>query len=104
VGAGPEFTDQLFGLEVIYSGDFIVVDSGLQAILQVDGTTGDRTIVSGCADAACSSLVGTGTAYSDPVGVVPEPAGTLGLLVGGGLLAALHRRRWRRVVADSEGR
>jgi hypothetical protein len=105
VGGGPEFTDQLFGLEVLSSGDFLVVDSGLQALLQVDGTTGDRAIVSGCADAACSTLVGTGTAFSDPVAVVvPEPAGVLGLILGSGLLAALHRRRWRLVVADSEGR
>jgi hypothetical protein len=104
VGGGPDFTDQLFGLEVLYSGDLIAVDSGLRAILHVDGTTGDRTIISGCADAACSTLVGTGTAFSDPVGIVPEPAGTVGLLAGGGLLAALHRRRRRPVVAESEDR
>jgi hypothetical protein len=97
IGGGPEFSDQLFGLEVLASGDFLVVDSGLQAVFLVDGTTGDRSIASGCADAACSSLAGSGTAFTDPVSVVavPEPGGVLGLLAGGGLLMALQLWRCR---------
>ena len=74
-------------------------DSGLQALLHVDGTTGDRNIFSGCSDAACSSLVGGGTAFTDPVGVVvkavPEPGSMLGLAVGSALLLALRRRQLR---------
>jgi hypothetical protein len=95
IGSGLEFTDQLFGLDPLAGGDFLTADSELQAIIRVNGANGDRTVVSGCADAACSSLVGSGTAFTDPVGivVVPEPSGVLGLLAGVGLLAELRRRR-----------
>jgi len=97
VGFGPEFTDEVFGLEPLPNDEFLVVDSGLKAVFLVDGASGDRSIVSGCEDAACSSLVGAGTLLTDPVSVVrlPEPGSTAGLLAGGALLVALRRRRRR---------
>jgi len=95
-GSGPQFTDEVFGLDLLANGDFLVGDGELQALLLVDGS-GDRSILSGCANAACSSLVGSGTALTDPLGVVvrkpvPEPGTLLGLLAGGGLLLAMRRQ------------
>ena len=44
-GAGPTFTSPV-GIAVEASGDLVVLDFGLDAVLRVDPVTGDRTIVS----------------------------------------------------------
>jgi sugar lactone lactonase YvrE len=51
------------------AGDYIVSDSSRGSIFQVDGTTGDRTVISGCADASCTTSVGGGDPMSVPSGL-----------------------------------
>jgi streptogramin lyase len=87
VGSGPNFGDP-YGVALEASGNIVVGDSTLNLLFRVDPMTGDRTIIS-------SSSVGTGTNFIQPlllVTVIPEPA-TLGLLLIGGGLALLRRRR-----------
>jgi sugar lactone lactonase YvrE len=50
-------------------GDYIVTDSSRQSIFQIDGTTGDRTVISGCLDATCTTSVGGGAPMSAPSGL-----------------------------------
>jgi streptogramin lyase len=45
IGSGPGFVTP-FGIAVATDGDFVVVDGGLVAVVHVDQTTGDRTILS----------------------------------------------------------
>lgn len=54
-----------------------VVDSNSDALIRVDPATGDRTVISGCADATCTTLVGTGTGFSFPRGIVFEADGQI---------------------------
>jgi hypothetical protein len=44
-GSGPGFGSPR-GIAVATDGDFVVVDDGLRAVVHVDQTTGDRTILS----------------------------------------------------------
>jgi hypothetical protein len=74
VGAGPPI-GRLFGI-VREPGDTIAVADG-QAVYRVDPATGDRTIVSGCTDVGCGSVVGSGPSFGEPVDLLVEPAGTL---------------------------
>ena len=45
IGSGPGFFAPR-GIAVAKDGDIVVVDSGLDAVVHVDQTTGDRTIIS----------------------------------------------------------
>ncbi len=45
IGSGPGFVTP-FGIAVATDGNFVVVDGGLVAVVHVDQTTGDRTIIS----------------------------------------------------------
>jgi hypothetical protein len=45
IGSGPGFED-LRNIAVATDGDFVVADLGLEAVVHVDQTTGDRTILS----------------------------------------------------------
>ncbi len=45
IGSGPGFQSP-WGIAVATDGDFVVIDSGLEAVVYVDQTTGDRTILS----------------------------------------------------------
>ena len=58
------------GIAVEASGDLVVVDTGLDAVVRVDPVTGDRTIVS---DAG----TGTGPAFNSPRGIAVEASGDL---------------------------
>lgn len=51
-------------------GDLLVADFGVDAIVRVDPTTGDRTIVSGAG-------VGSGPTLQQPRGILVEPAGQI---------------------------
>jgi streptogramin lyase len=50
-------------------GDYIVTDVARRTVFQVDAATGDRTVISGCADVTCSSVVGSGTNLFAPSGL-----------------------------------
>jgi sugar lactone lactonase YvrE len=65
VGAGPPLAlPQALAVEA--SGTLVVAEAGdeTRALLRVDPMSGNRTVMSGCANAACSTLVGTGPAFS----------------------------------------
>jgi DNA-binding beta-propeller fold protein YncE len=95
-GAGPRFADP-FGVAFDHEGRLLVADSRLDALLRVDLLTGDRTLLSGCADPSCQSARGDGPRLAQPLDlvVVPEPdTGVFVLaawLVGAGIRA--RRRR-----------
>ena len=90
VGSGPEFGNpQAIAIEA--SGQGLVVDSSLNAVVRVDPTTGNRTIVSGCTivpDGPCpdgpplvpDNLVGSGPEFGNPVAIAIEASGQ-GLVV-----------------------
>jgi hypothetical protein len=101
VGAGPPFSDGLGGVGIDAAGDLWVADLEVDAVFHVDAASGDRTLVSGCVDAACSAVNGLGTDFTDPVDVVPvpEPERWLSLAVCLGGLALLGRLRRGRVGA-----
>src|SRR5262249_47272520 len=94
VGSGPNF-GRPEEIERDGLGHFLVVDGDrdapqFRAIFRVDATTGDRTIVSGCADAACSSTVGTGPLFSGGlIGLALDTSGNL--VVSDGVQRALFR-------------
>ena len=41
-------------------GDILVGNASYQGVVHIDPTTGDRTVISGCVDQSCSSVVGNG--------------------------------------------
>ena len=96
VGSGTNFGDGLWGIAIDADGDLLVTDLAMDAVFHVDLTTGNRTVVSGCLDATCSSVVGGGTQLSEPLGiaVLPEPGGWLPLATGLAFLALIGRRRF----------
>jgi len=65
-----------------------VVDGTSDALIRVDPATGDRTVVSGCADATCTTLVGTGAALAFPRAIFFESSTQV--LVGNGDLDDLN--------------
>lgn len=96
VGSGPPFVAGIIGLERVGVGTLLVTDGEQGTLFQVDRNTGNRTVLSGCVNAGCTSAAGSGPLFTSPTGVslaLPEPDVGLGLLAGIGLLAAL--RRWR---------
>lgn len=50
-------------------GDFLVADLARRAIFQIDPVTGDRSVVSGCANTSCSTMVGGGASLFAPSGL-----------------------------------
>ena len=69
VGSGPDFGDPS-DIAVEASGDLVVVDRDLDAVVRVDPVTGDRTIVS---DAG----TGAGPAFVSPGSIAVEASGDL---------------------------
>lgn len=90
VGAGPAI-GRLFGIAVEASGSIVVAD-GL-AVYRIDRTSGDRTILSGCPNAACTAPVGTGPAFGEPVDMVVDASGALFVTyqIEGSVFGALRR-------------
>ncbi len=95
IGAGPQF-GKVFGIALEAGGDLLVTDRSLDAVIHVDAATGDRTALSGCADASCSSATADGTLLSEPLGitVVPEPGAWPSLAACLAFLALAGRRRF----------
>lgn len=96
VGSGPLFGTGLLGLQISGS-NLLVTDAEQGTVFRVNRSSGARTVLSGCEDAACSSAAGSGPLFTAPAGVslaLPEPDAWLGLVAGIGLLAALRRARW----------
>jgi hypothetical protein len=69
VGTGPAIT-RLFGIALDPSHRILAVDG--QALYRIDPTTGDRTLVSGCEDAGCTSVVGSGPSAGQPSRVIVD--------------------------------
>jgi len=94
VGAGPAF-GKVFGIALEANGDLLVTDRSLDAVFHVDAATGDRNVVSGCADTSCASAIGSGTLQSEPLGItlLPEPNAWLSLTTCLAFLALAKRRR-----------
>ncbi len=93
-GAGPAFAEP-FGVGFDRSGRLLVSDSRLDALLRVDLATGDRTLLSGCADPNCQSALGGGPRLAQPLDIarVPEPGTGAGALAAIATLGALAARR-----------
>ena len=63
VGSGPAI-QRLFGIRLDPTGAIFAVDG--QALYRIDAASGDRTLISGCVDAACTSSVGSGPIAGQP--------------------------------------
>jgi hypothetical protein len=98
VGAGAMF-DVPVDIALDENGYILLSDFELHSIFRVDPGSGDRVLLSGCADAACLSVLGGGPWFAGPVGiaVVPEPARWPMLVAGTAFLGLLYRRRARRL-------
>jgi hypothetical protein len=98
IGTGPLFSGRTVGLEIESDTKILLSDGDQRSVFRVDTNTGNRSVVSGCADPSCASIVGAGTDYTTPLGIVmplPEPGAGLALGAGTLLLTALQRRRRR---------
>jgi hypothetical protein len=93
-GTGPSFSNP-FGIARDRDGTLLVADGVLEAILRVDPVTGERTLVSGCTDASCSSARGSGGEFGQAtdLAVVPEPAAWANALAAAVALVVTPRRR-----------
>jgi len=77
-GSGPVFGFP-FGVARAFDGSLLVTDSFPSALLEVGRTLGDRFVLSGCADPACTGVVGAGESFrqASRVAVVPTPQATV---------------------------
>ena len=71
VGSGPAF-GLPSGIAVEADGSLVVVDSGLDAVVRVDPTTGERMIISGIDPNDVYDMVGSGPAFVTPRGIAVE--------------------------------
>jgi hypothetical protein len=88
VGTGPAFLGPRF-IAFGVAGAMLVSDrasAAVNAVVQVDPATGNRSIVSGCENPACSSVRGTGPALDTAFGIAVEPSGNVIVAVSYGLL------------------
>jgi sugar lactone lactonase YvrE len=93
IGPGPAF-DQPAALAVEATGDLVVVDMSLRAVMRVDPHTGERTPVSGCpaidALGNCQGpVIGEGQAFHSPWRIAIEATGAL-VVVDLGLKAVVR--------------
>jgi hypothetical protein len=65
VGSGPEF-QQPIGLIHRADDSLVTSDATGRAVMRVDPANGNRTVLSGCANGACSSIIGAGTNLVSP--------------------------------------
>ena len=80
-GDGPDFAAPR-GIAVEADGSLVVVDSGLKAVVRVDPTTGNRTIIS-------DDSTGMGDEFAAPSGIAVEADGSL-VVVDSGLKAVVR--------------
>jgi hypothetical protein len=78
-GSGPTLST-VFGIAVEASGDVVVANS--YALIRIDPTTGNRTVLSGCTDASCTAQIGSGPAFGRPEELMRDGLG--GFLVADG--------------------
>ena len=62
------------GIVVAADGSLVIVDAGLRAAVRLDPESGERTVISGCIDANCTHIVGSGPLFDFPYAVAVEPA------------------------------
>jgi hypothetical protein len=74
VGAGPAM-GRVYGIAVEASGQILVADT--RALLRIDPASGNRSVLSGCANPACTTVVGPGPSFGEPVGVEIEEDGSI---------------------------
>ena len=89
-GSGPLLQSPT-GIDLAANGTILLADVGLNAVLQIDPLTGNRTILS-------DATHGTGPSFSNPQGLlvvpnVPEPSTIVLAALG---VLALLAYRWRR--------
>jgi sugar lactone lactonase YvrE len=96
VGTGPAFGFPE-ALAVEASGAIVVGDTGARVLLRVDPVSGNRTVLSGCADALCSATVGTGPPLDFPQALAIEAQGTLIVAEAGVAETAFKTRALLRV-------
>ncbi|RIL00122.1 MAG: hypothetical protein DCC71_19100 [Proteobacteria bacterium] len=101
-GAGPAFVD-LFGVAIAPGGGVLVTDGELDAVLRVDRASGDRTLVSGCADAVCSFAAGDGPRLAEPLDVVAVPEADFASAAALAALAALRSPSGPRCARGARG-
>src|SRR5690606_27079244 len=75
-GGGPPFSGPEGG-DLGADGSVPVANAFGRNLLRVDRATGDRTVVSGCLDEACSATRGAGPAFLNPRFVARAPDGAL---------------------------
>ena len=80
-GMGPPLLGPI-GVAVAADGSLLITDVGLTlrpapAVLRVDPSSGDRTVVSGCIDRDCTAIVGDGPPLSLPGGIAIKADGSL---------------------------
>ena len=87
-GAGLQLSNPSGG-SIQADGSLVVAVGAPNAVLRIDPVTGNRTVVSGCADVSCSIVVGTGPAFGFPVWA--EVAGNGEILVSNGPTGGVFR-------------
>jgi streptogramin lyase len=78
------------GIVVEADGTLVVIDGSLNALYRVDPGTGDRTLVSGCEDFACTRLRRGGPRFDRPRAIAVEATGSL-MVVDGSFRSRLVR-------------
>jgi hypothetical protein len=87
-GAGLQLSNPSGG-SIQADGSLVVAVGAPNAVLRIDPVTGNRTVLSGCADVSCSIVVGTGPAFGFPVWA--EVAGNGEILVSNGPTGGVFR-------------
>jgi hypothetical protein len=75
IGLGPDFSE-LALLAMENSGDALVT-AVRGSVFRVEAASGDRTILSGCSDTACTSMIGQGPEFIYPLGIAVESSGDI---------------------------
>jgi DNA-binding beta-propeller fold protein YncE len=85
-GSGPPL---IVPTAIAVAADHLVVaesGAGLQAVVRVEPSTGNRTVVSGCVDTDCTAIRGSGPSFANPNGIAVAADGYL--VVDGGSTAS----------------
>jgi hypothetical protein len=87
IGLGPDFSE-VYMLVMENSGDALVTSSQ-KAVFRVEAVSGNRTVLSGCSDAECSTVIGGGPEFIDTSGITVESSGDI--LVTDWILGSVFR-------------
>jgi streptogramin lyase len=75
IGLGPPFS--VIGMLALESSGDALLTATQRSVFRVDAASGDRTILSGCSDTACSSVIGVGPEFISPSGITVELSGDI---------------------------